>query len=135
MFIDTFLTEDFCIRNKMFVYKFNKRTGRYEVDTRDFPTLKKQLLFQLTNFGQPIIQVEDANFENRGELLLTHVFEGIDMQPDYMRETMKNLQAIWTRPVNLATVQDGQPKLYRYDGREYKEFSMQDSEKNKANDG
>lgn len=134
-FIDEFLTEDFCIRNKMFVYKFNKRTGRYEVDTRDFPLIKKQLLFQLTNFGQPIIQVEDANYENRGELLLTHMFEGIDMQPDYMRETLKNLQAVWARPVNLATVQDGQPKLYRFDGREYKEFGMQGSEPSRANDG
>jgi stage V sporulation protein R len=126
-FIDEFLTEDFCIRNKMFVYKFNKRTGRYEVDTRDFPLIKKQLLFQLTNFGQPIIQVEDANFENRGELLLSHMYEGIEMQPDYMKETLKNLHSIWSRPVNLATVQDGQGKLIRFDGREFKEFNIQDS--------
>lgn len=123
-FVDTFLTEDFCVRNKMFVYKFNKRTGRYEVDTRDFPALKKQLLFQLTNFGQPRIQVENANFENRGELLLTHLFEGIEMQPDYMRETLKNLQFIWNRPVNLATFVDESPKLVRFDGQEYKEFSI-----------
>jgi stage V sporulation protein R len=123
-FIDEFLTEDFCIRNKMFVYKHNKRTGRYEVDTRDFPQIKKQLLFQLTNFGQPLIMVEDANFENRGELLMTHRYEGIEMQPDYMRETMKNMQSIWSRPVNLATVLDGQQKLVRYDGTEFKEFSI-----------
>jgi stage V sporulation protein R len=123
-FIDQFLTEEFCVRNKMFVYKFNKRTGRYEVDTRDFPLIKKQLLFQLTNFGQPIIQVENANFENRGELLVTHMFEGVEMQPDYMRETLKNLQFIWNRPVNLATVLDEAPKLVRYDGQEFKEFSI-----------
>jgi stage V sporulation protein R len=124
-FIDTFLTEEFCVRNKMFVYKHNKRTGRYEVDTRDFPQIKQQLLFQLTNFGQPRIQVEDANFENRGELLLTHMFEGIEMQPDYMQETLKNLQAIWGRPVNLATVLDQIPKLVRHDGNELKEYPLQ----------
>ncbi len=124
-FIDEFLTEDFCVRNKFFVYKFNKRTGRYEIDTRDFPMIKKQLLFQLTNFGQPIIQVENANFENRGELLLTHMYEGIEMQPDYMRETMRNLQAIWSRPINLATVVDNQPRLVTYDGREFKEHILQ----------
>jgi len=128
-FIDEFLNEDFCVRNRMFVYKFNKRTGRFEVDTRDFPLIKKQLLFQLTNFGQPIIQVENANFENRGELLLTHLYEGIEMQPDYMRETMKNLQHIWTRPVNLATVVDQQPKLIHFDGREFKEFALQEPSK------
>lgn len=127
-FIDEFLTEDFCIRNKFFVYKFNKRTGRYEIDTRDFPMIKKQLLFQLTNFGQPIIQVEDANFENRGELLLTHLFEGIEMQPDYMRETLRNLQAIWSRPVNLATVIDNQPRLIHFDGKEFREVVLQAAE-------
>ena len=120
-FIDEFLTEDFCVKNKMFVYKHNKRTGRYEVDTRDFPNVKRQLLFQLTNFGQPIIQVENANFENRGELLLVHRYEGIEMQPDYMRATMENMQAIWTRPVHIATVQDEKPVLASYDGREFRE--------------
>ncbi len=124
-FIDQFLTEDFCVRNKMFVYKFNKKTGKYEIDTKDFQLIKKQFLFQLTNFGQPIIHVEDANFENRGELLLTHMFEGVEMQPDYMHETLKNLQAIWQRPVNLATVIEGQGKLVRCDGREIKEYNLQ----------
>ncbi|MBX7232019.1 MAG: SpoVR family protein [Bdellovibrionales bacterium] len=118
-FIDEFLTEDFCVKNKMFVYKFNKRTQQFEVDTRDFPEIKKKFLFQLTNFGQPIISVADANFNNRGELLLTHLFEGVEMQPDYMNETMKNLFSIWTRPVHMATVLDGEKKLVGFDGKEF----------------
>jgi stage V sporulation protein R len=124
-FIDEFLTEDFCIRNRMFVYKFNKRTGRYEVDTRDFPAIKRQLLFQLTNFGQPIIQVEDANFENRGELLLVHRFEGVEMQPDYMQETLKNLEFVWRRPVHLVTASDGKPILVTCDKGELKEQTIE----------
>lgn len=123
-FIDTFLTEDFCVRNKMFVFKHNKRTNRFEVDTRDFPKIKQQLLFQLTNFGQPIIEVVDANFENRGEMLLNHRYEGVEMQPDYSNETLKNIYALWSRPVNLATVIEGQGKLIRYDGQELKEFNI-----------
>lgn len=123
-FIDEFLTEDFCVRNKMFVYKFNKRTNRFEVDTRNFKAIKAQLLFHMTNFGQPIIRIEDGNFENRGELLISHLHEGIDMQPDFMAATLKNLQAVWTRPVNLVTVMDGEPHLYRFDGKEYTEHKM-----------
>jgi stage V sporulation protein R len=123
-FIDTFLTEEFCIKNKMFVYKFNRKTQRYELDTRDFPNIKKQLLFQLTNWGQPIIDVVDGNYENRGELLLKHMHEGIDMQPDYMEETMKNLAALWGRPVNMITVMDGEEKLFSFNGTEFKEFTL-----------
>jgi len=115
-FIDEFLTEDFCVRNKLFVYKFNKKTQRFEVDTRDFKAIKAQLLFMMTNFGQPIIKIHDSNFENRGELLMIHSWEGIDLQPDYLNETLKNVGKIWGRPVNLVTVMDGKETLFKFDG-------------------
>ncbi|MDZ4678722.1 MAG: SpoVR family protein [Oligoflexia bacterium] len=120
-FIDAFLTEEFCVENKMFVYQFNRRTGQYEINTRDFPEIKKKLLFQLTNWGQPIIHVVDGNYENRGELLLVHLHEGVDLQPNYTSETMKSLFVIWGRPVALKTVMEGQGKIYRFDGTEFSE--------------
>ena len=123
-FIDEFLTEDFCIRNKMFVYKLNKETNKFEVDTKDFKAIKSQLLFQMTNFGQPIIKIEDANFENRGELLLQHVHEGLDLQPNYMDATMKNIFTLWKRPVNLVTLMDNEPQLFRFDGNGYTKHSL-----------
>lgn len=118
-FIDEFLTADFCVKNKMFVFKFNQRTGQYEVDTRQFEGVKKQLLFQLTNFGQPIIHVENANYKNRGELLLRHLFEGVEMQQNYMEETLKNLFKIWKRPVHISTVSDGKELTVGFDGKEF----------------
>lgn len=130
-FIDEFLTEDFCVKNKLFVYKFNKRTEKFEVDTTDFKAIKAKLLFFMTNFGQPIIQIEDANFENRGELLLTHMFEGIEMQPDYMSATLKNVFSFWQRPVNLVTVMDGEGQLFRFDGNEYTHHKLKESSDSK----
>ena len=118
-FVDEFLTEKFCVENKMFVYKFNKRTGKFEIDTKDFKAIKQKFLSQLTNFGQPIIKVLDSNFRSGGELLLGHLFEGVGLQPDYMNATLKNLQAIWKKPVNIATVADGESKIFRYDGNEW----------------
>ncbi len=126
-FIDEFLTEDFCIKNKFFVYKYNKRTNQYEVDTRDFKAIKAKLLFHMTNFGQPIIRIEDGNFENRGELLMSHMFEGIELQPDFMSDTLKNMFFVWTRPVNLFTFMDGEAFLYRYDGKEISQHRMSES--------
>ena len=119
-FMDEFLTEEFCVKNKFFVYKFNKKTQQFEVDTRDFKAIKAKLLFHMTNFGQPIIKIADGNFENRGELLMTHLWEGIDMQPDYLSETLRNVFALWQRPVNFATVMDGEGQLIRYDGKEFR---------------
>ena len=129
-FIDEFLTEDFCVKNKFFVYKFDKEQNRFVVDTRDFKAIKAKLLFHMTNFGQPIIKIEDANFENRGELLISHLHEGIDMQPDFMAATLKNLQKLWSRPVNLVTLMDAEPHLYRFDGQEYTQHKMSGEKKN-----
>ena len=56
--------------------------------SREFKKVKDKLLFRLTNFGQPFIYVEDGNFENRGELLLKHKHEGVDLKIDHARDTL-----------------------------------------------
>src|SRR4029078_13371730 len=71
-FIDEFFTADFCERNRFFSFSLNDRTGNYEIDSRAFIKNKNKILFQLTNFGDPFIFVEDSNHENRGELLIRH---------------------------------------------------------------
>ncbi len=134
-FLDEFLTEDFCVRNKMFVYKFDKKQNKFVIDTRDFKAIKAKLLFMMTNFGQPIIRIEDANFENRGELLLSHMHEGIDMQPDFMTETMKNLFKVWQRPVNLVTAMEGEGHFYRFDGNEFIQKKLEGPPKQESGDG
>ena len=73
--------------------------------------MKEKLLFQLTNAGNPFIYVEDANFENRGELLLVHDHQGMDLRSDYAREVMKSLVRVWKRPVNVTTTAEGKPVM------------------------
>jgi len=118
-FIDTFLTEDFCRRHKLFTYTYNERTGQYEIDSREFQAIKQKLLFSLTNQGQPFIEVLDANFRNRGELYLRHKHEGVDLQMNYSRDTLTNLFRIWTRPVHLETIIDGTRRLLSCNGHEH----------------
>ena len=48
--------------------------------------MKDKLLHQLTNFGQPIIEVVDGNFENRGELLLAPPARRHGLKLDYARD-------------------------------------------------
>ncbi len=118
-FIDEFLTPEFCIEHKFFTYGWSNRNERFEIDTREFQEVKEKLLFQLTNFGNPYIFVVDANYENRGELLLQHDHRGVDLRSDYARETLSALVRIWKRPVVLATIVDSKPSLLRFDGKEH----------------
>lgn len=119
-FIDEFFTEEFCNRMQIFTYKYNPRTGRNEIESRDFHTIKQKLLSSLTNFGQPLIEVESGNYANRGELLLKHIHQGVDLDLAYAADTMRNIHAIWKRPVNIATKQDGNEIVYCFNGKEMK---------------
>jgi stage V sporulation protein R len=125
-FIDNYLTEDFCREHKMFIYDFNPKTGMYQISDRDFRKVKQRLLFQLTNFGQPFIYVVDGNFRNKGELLLQHKYEGIELKMDEGRETLRNIQKIWGRPVNLDTVVDEKPRRISFNGEEFEEKDISD---------
>ncbi len=120
-FIDTFLTEDFCRRQKLFVYSKEEAGQAWVIQSREFPQIKKTLLDSLTNLGQPIIRAVDGNFENRGELLLTHLHEGRDLKWDFSRDTLVNLQRLWKRPVHVETLKEGRKTLLTFDGKEHRE--------------
>jgi stage V sporulation protein R len=102
-FIDAFLTEDFARAHKLFAYAYNEGRKHYEIASREFAEIKRRLLFQLTNFGQPLIEVLDGNYENRGELYLVHRYEGIDLDVPFAQDTLRNLYTLWGRPVHIET--------------------------------
>ena len=120
-FIDEFLTPDFVAEMKLYTFGYSGRTGKYEIESRQFHQVKEKMLFQLTNFGNPVIEVVDANFQNRGELLLQHNHQGIDLDKRYAEAALKALVRCWKRPAAVATTVDNKPVLLHYDGTDYSE--------------
>jgi stage V sporulation protein R len=112
-FLDEFFTLEFCIEQKFYSFGFQERSGNWEIMSRDFKKVKDQLLKMLTNRGQPVIVVEDANFENRSELLLKHIHEGTDLDANQARDTLRNAAKVWSRPVSLLTKVENKGKLLR----------------------
>jgi stage V sporulation protein R len=119
-FVDAFLNEEFCERLKLYVYGFDTRAGRHVIVSRDWKKVKERLLFSLTNMGQPIVHVTESNYANRGELYLKHRFEGIPLDIEKAKDTLKNLHRLWRRPVHLETMEDGRERLLSFDGTEHK---------------
>ena len=37
---------------------------------------------------------------------------------------MRNIHNIWKRPINLVTVMDNEPHLFRFDGKEYTKHNL-----------
>lgn len=93
-FLDSFLTPEFALRQRL----LNPE------DLPRFAEAKKALLFRLTNGGYPIVELVDANYGNRGELLLEHAYEGVELDLKKTQAVLENLYRLWGRPVHLKTV-------------------------------
>lgn len=124
-FIDAFLTKEFCVEHKMFVYTLNPQTNRYEISNRDFAEIKKQFLFRLTNMGQPLIVVKDGNYANRGELLLSHLHEGFDLEIREARDTLRGVHRLWQRPVHIETRIEDEKKIFSFDGEKHRDVTVE----------
>jgi stage V sporulation protein R len=120
-FIDEFLTPEFVEKNQLYTYTYNKQTQEYVIETRDFRSVKEKLLFGLSNFGQPYVYVEDGNYRNRGELYLTHRYDGIPRRMDHARDTIENLFKVWQRPIHLETVTEKRRKVMTFNGAKHEE--------------
>ena len=75
-----------------------------------------------------LIYVVDGNYRNRGELLLRHEYNGLDLKLDRAADTLGNVQAIWGRPVHLQTVVEDKPTLMSYDGTEHSIRNLGDAD-------
>lgn len=80
----------------------------YNYDTKEddagFEQMKNSLLFKFSNFGKPTILARDSNYNNSGELLLVHKYEGIGLDINKAQKTLERAFKLWGRPVHLKTV-------------------------------
>ncbi|MCS6936665.1 MAG: SpoVR family protein [Candidatus Bipolaricaulota bacterium] len=151
-FLADFFTEELFEKLKLFAYEYIPETGAYHITSRDFHDVKKKLLFQYTNLGRPVIKVATGNYGNKGELLLLHMYNGVGLNLEEAKEVLKNIYAMWGRPVNLKTiikrkVKDPDPMrnrihperpltavyeeqgvLLRYDGESVRELALSSDE-------
>lgn len=115
-FIDSFLTPEFCVQHKLFSFNYQESGHNYVIESREFQKVKQRLLASLTNFGKPWIYVINGNHANRGELLLRHEYNGVELNAGEAKDTLANIQYIWGRPVHIETVVDDKPTLLSFDG-------------------
>ena len=120
MFIDEFLTLDFCRQHKLFSFNYQRRHRHLQHRKPRVPQNQRTAAVQPDQLGRPIIQVRDGNYKNRGELFLEHQHNGVDLQINYARDTLANLHRLWTRPVHIETIVEGKKTTFSFDGSEHK---------------
>lgn len=100
-FIDEFLSDELIERMRMYIYKRDPRTGQMVIASRDPHVIRQNLIYRLSNMGQPYVYVVDANYCNRGELYLAHQFNGLEIEAAKAVEVLRAIQRLWGRPVHL----------------------------------
>lgn len=118
MLVDAYLTPDLVDDLRLHTYGRDPRTGETVVLDRDPEAVRQRLLRQIHNQGQPVIELEDANHANRGELRLVHRHDGPQLKEDEARATLRSLHRIWTRPVHVETVVEDRRVVWSWDGQD-----------------
>ncbi|WP_374057594.1 SpoVR family protein [Halorhabdus salina] len=103
-FLDAYLTDEFVTANDYFAYEHSHKTGDFRVSSTDPDDVKRKLMLRFTNFGKPTIVVEDANYDNSGELLLAHRYNGVMLDIEQATDVLERVFELWGRPVTLLTI-------------------------------
>lgn len=138
-FIDTYLSEEFINDENYFVYDFNPNSGQYEVSGLDLDAVKKKLLLEITNGGKPTIVAADDNYQNKGQLLLKHQYNGIPLDISQAKKVLTRIFDLWGKTVNLKTIDkneqgDEQGKIISYNGETIDEVHTDDIEDIRADE-
>lgn len=112
VFINEFLTQDFCDKWEFFEWK-RYPNGEMKIESRDYKKIKSKLLQRHVNGGLPDIRLVDDNHQGKGHLLLQHYWEGRVLYKKYVESVMCSLHYLWGREIVLATRdQDGDEMVY-----------------------
>jgi len=120
-FLRRYLTEDLVKKLDLYTYK------RQEVDSQeswvvqdtDWRRVRDTIVDGMTNFGVPIIYVDDGDYHRRGELYLRHAYDGKQLDTKYTDKVMRNIYKLWSRPVHLETIIEREKTLLMFDGSEF----------------
>jgi stage V sporulation protein R len=129
-FLDEFLNHRICEKAELYLYGSRLRDNMEEfvVEETEWKTIKRLLVRSLAHSGIPLIKVVDGDFSGRRELCLKHFYEGIPLDEDYARQTLKHVYYLWGNAVHLETVEaEGNQETkveWSYDGKGFSKVSL-----------
>ena len=101
-----FLTPRVCELSRLYAFeRVDVDPRRIRVSSREADAVREVLIPQHSTFGVPAIEIVDADFGGRGELLLEHRHDGVGLDPEYARGTLTQVALLWGKPCTVATIQ------------------------------
>lgn len=125
-FLRKYLTKKLVRDLDMYTYMLEEVDGElaWVVQETDWRKVRDSIVNSMTNFGSPVIKVEDGDYGHSRELYLKHYYDGRPLDTDYTARTLKQIQFLWGRPVHLESIVDDDPVLISYDGETLEQCSI-----------
>jgi stage V sporulation protein R len=100
-----FLTPRVCMLSGLYAFERDQQDPRrIRVSSREADAVRDVLVPQHSSFGIPHIEIVDADFRGRGELLLEHRHESTGLDPEYARGTLTQAAMLWGKPCTVRTI-------------------------------
>ncbi|MGE5674743.1 MAG: SpoVR family protein [Mycobacterium leprae] len=112
-FIRSYLTEDLCHDLDLFTFALDED---WKITDKGWEHVRDAICNSMTNFGRPLIVVEDGDYRSRRELYLRHCYDGRDLDRLYAERTLQHIYRLWGHPVHVETAVEGRPTLYSCEG-------------------
>jgi stage V sporulation protein R len=120
-FLRNYLTKQLVEELDLYVYQ--KQGNQWKIVEKEWEKVRDQLVYARVNGGYPYIVIEDADYNENGELYLKHRYESIELDLKYVEKTLPYVQQLWGRKVHLETVVENKKVLFSYDGeKHYRKF-------------
>ncbi|WP_025027297.1 SpoVR family protein [Caldalkalibacillus mannanilyticus] len=114
-FLRNYLTKE--LVDDLDLYLFQKKGNDYTIVDKDWENVRDQLVGMRVNGGFPYLMVEDGDYLHKGELLMKHYYEGVELDLKYIEKTLPYVYYLWSRPVHLQTVVEGREVMFTHDGK------------------
>jgi stage V sporulation protein R len=100
-----FLTPKVCELCRLYAFEHLQPDPRQiRVSSREADEIRDVLIRQRSTFGIPHIEIIDADFRGRGELLLEHHHDGVGLDEEYAQGTLTQIALLWGKPCTVRTV-------------------------------
>jgi stage V sporulation protein R len=115
-FLRNYLNQD--IVDTCNLYLYEKRGDRWVITERDYKVIRDKLVSQRIHGGFPVLNITSED-SGRGKLILTHAYEGVELDAKYIERTLPHVYRLWGTDVVLRTQMNTQDTEFRYDGKAF----------------
>jgi stage V sporulation protein R len=125
--IRNYLTKE--LVEELDLYLYRKVDDEWVIVEKDWEKVRDGLAASMTNYGIPHIVIWDADYNGNTELMLKHYAEeGQELDILYAERTLEHLYRIWSRPVHIETMREGEPLILSYDGEKHSRSLPEDED-------